>query len=119
MRHRFVIVLLMLCLLPLQISWAVAADYCGHGKNESGQHFGHHNDEYKLVTGNADNDKQPTEESGYSHSYSHLSGLLGLLSAFAASPPTPSLQPSLRLDERPYPSISPPQPERPKWSVPA
>lgn len=34
--------LLILLILPLQVSFAVAAEYCEIEKNDSGQHFGHH-----------------------------------------------------------------------------
>lgn len=40
MRRWFV--LLLLALLPLQSSWAVAAAYCGHEAGPAVQHLGHH-----------------------------------------------------------------------------
>jgi hypothetical protein len=38
------IALFLLLVLPLQISFAVAAEYCGVEKSDRGQHFGHHVD---------------------------------------------------------------------------
>ena len=32
----------LLCLLPLQFSWAAVAAYCGHEVAPQSQHFGHH-----------------------------------------------------------------------------
>ena len=114
--RRF-IVFLMLFLLPFQISWAVAANYCehGHGQDKATiSYFGHHDDEHKASPDTPDDSRYD-----FAHDHCHLLSFLGVLSAntFAMSD---SLQPSLHSAGRPrYPSLAPDKPERPKWSVPA
>ena len=40
MRKLFLI--LMMCLLPYQFAWSMAASYDTHGVSDTGEHFGHH-----------------------------------------------------------------------------
>ncbi|VXB42422.1 DUF2946 family protein [Massilia sp. 9I] len=40
MKRYFLILLIVL--LPLQFSWALAGTYCAHEQESSSQHFGHH-----------------------------------------------------------------------------
>ncbi|MCL5059785.1 MAG: hypothetical protein M1449_04285 [Candidatus Thermoplasmatota archaeon] len=107
----------MLCLLPLQISWAAGADYCGHDQSHAAQHFGHHDDPHEAPPSPPDDGKQP-EQSNPVHDHCHLSGFLGVLSAFTLTACHVS-QSALHREERFYRSLAPDQPERPKWSVPA
>ncbi|MBI3524553.1 MAG: hypothetical protein HY066_08485 [Betaproteobacteria bacterium] len=112
--RRF-LVLIMLCLLPLQTSWAAVADYRGHGQDEAAPHFGHHNDEHEALPAESGPDQQSDQyKLGYDHC--HLSGFLCLLNsepAFHAR--VPATQSSLRCDELAYPSLVRDRPERPKW----
>jgi hypothetical protein len=114
--RRFLL-FLMLCLLPLQVSWAVVADYCGHEQDKATHHFGHHDDEHKAVSDTPDDGKQPGT-SGIGHDHCHLSGFLGILSTFTLTAHELS-QPSLHCGDCPFSHLAPDQPERPKWSVPA
>ena len=111
---RRLLVLLMLCLLPFQMSWAAMAEYCGHEQGKAAQHIGHHDAEHKAFSAQSDSDKQPGKFN-IGHDHCHVSGFLGLLNeaAFLASV-IPS-QPSLRYDEAAYPSLALDRPERPKW----
>lgn len=110
--QRF-LVLIMLCLLPLQISWAAVANYCGHEQDKAAQHFGHHDDEHKAFSAKSDPDKQPGKfDLGQDHC--HMSVFIGLLNDATSHASVPPL-PSLRCDERAYTSLSPGKPERPKW----
>lgn len=51
MRRLFLI--LLLAMLPLQFSWAVAASYCQHEQGKTVTHFGHHAHDH---AGKADSD---------------------------------------------------------------
>lgn len=114
MKRLFLIILL--AVLPLQISWAAVAVYCGHEQGKAGQHFGHHDDEHKAFSAKSESDKQPGKFD-LGHDHCHMSVFLGLMSeaAFLASV-IPS-QPSLRCDEAAYSSLALDRPERPKWRV--
>lgn len=112
---RRLLVLIMLCLLPLQISWAAVADYCGHEQDKTAQHFGHHADEHNAAPDTPDDGTQPGK-SGLGHDHCHLSGFLGVLSAFHL-PASEFSQPSPHCDNCSPPSLAPDKPERPKWSV--
>lgn len=114
--RRF-LVLLMLCLLPLQISWAAVAEYCGHEQGKAAHHFGHHDEEHKVSPDNPNGGKQPGQ-SGMGHDHCHLSGFQGILSTFTLTACNFS-QPSLHCDDGPYSHLAPDRPERPKWFVPA
>ena len=111
--RRF-LVLIMLCMLPLQISWAVVADYCGHEQGKAAQHFGHHDDEHKAFSEKSDLDKQPGK-SNLGHDHCHMSGFLCLLNEAVAHTSVPPTLPSLRCDERIRSSLALDRPERPKW----
>ncbi len=113
---RRLLLLILLCLLPLQITWAVVADYCGHEQDKAAQHFGHHDDEHSVSSGASDDGKQPGQSLGHDHC--HLSGFLGVLSRFA---PTAyeSAHPKPHDGDGAYPSLAAYPPERPQWSVPA
>lgn len=114
--RRFV-VFLMLCLLPLQISWAAVADYCGHGQGETVQHFGHHDeghDGHEASSEKSDPDKQ-TGKFNIGHDHCHLAVFLGLLSGTAVHASEQSALPPLRCDERIHASLALDRPERPKW----
>lgn len=117
--RRF-LVFLMLFLLPFQISWAVAANYCEHGHEqdkETVSYFGHHDDEHKASSSIPDDSTQ-SGEYDFGHAHCHLSAFLGVLSAHTFSM-CGSLQSSLHYSDCSYPSLAPDKPERPKWSVPA
>jgi hypothetical protein len=43
---RGFILVLLVCLLPLQFSWAAVAPYCGHEASPQAQHVGHHAHEH-------------------------------------------------------------------------
>ena len=47
MRKLFLI--LMMCLLPYQFAWSMAASYDTHGVSDTGVHFGHHAHEVDAV----------------------------------------------------------------------
>jgi len=56
------IAIFLLLILPLQVSFAMAAEYCGVEKSDRGQHFGHHVDNAQSAADNAPapaDDNQP------------------------------------------------------------
>ena len=111
--QRF-LVLILLCLLPLQISWAAVANYCEHEQDKAAQHFGHHDDEHKAFSAKSDPDKQPGKfDLGQDHC--HMSVFIGLLNDAAFHAPAPPAQPALRCDEAACSSLALDRPERPKW----
>ena len=109
--------LILLCLLPFQVSWAVVADYCTHEHGQAAQHFGHHDDEHQAWLGDADGQEQAAQ-SDSGHDCSHLSGFVGLLTEVRI-PTSLSCQASQPDGSAAYPSLPPDQPERPQWTRPA
>lgn len=111
--------LVLLCLLPLQVSWAVVADYCAHERGQAVQHFGHHDDEHEVWAGASDDPAQPDTSALAHDHHSHVTGFVGL-PGDAAPIVGDAWSGSLRAADHPHPaSIPPDQPERPKWLVPA
>ena len=117
--RRF-LVLIMLCLLPLQTSWAMVADYCGHEQDNAAQHFGHHDDEHQASSsGTLDDSTGPEQDNpNSSHDHSHLSSFLGVLSVYTLSICVP-LQFSLHCDDQSYSFLAADKPARPNWFVTA
>ncbi|OBV37011.1 cation efflux protein, CzcI family [Janthinobacterium psychrotolerans] len=50
--------LLLLFVLPLQMSWAAASAYCLHEEGKAAQHLGHHSHQHKA---SADDEPQPDD----------------------------------------------------------
>ena len=113
------LILFLLSLLPLQITWAAAAtvDYCAHDREQTAQHFGHHEDAHPAGAEKPDRIKQQTGQLKLDHDHNHLSGFLGLLSEISVSTQK-SPQIFLRSDELAYLSIPPDNRERPNWRHP-
>jgi hypothetical protein len=122
---RRYLILVLVFLLPLQVSWAAVENYCSHEKTTAAHHLGHHQDEHhehqhsSTSPDNTDDDKQPTDNSSFGHDHNHLSGFIALLlTETAISDRIPSSQ--LLLDDIPVlPSRPPGRLERPNWSAPA
>ncbi|MBT9522580.1 MAG: hypothetical protein IV101_17035 [Dechloromonas sp.] len=111
--RRFLI-LVMLCLLPLQVSWAAVSDYCGHEQGKAAQHFGHHDHDHKVFSEKSDSGKQ-SGKLDFGHDHCHLSGFLGLLNELVVQASVPPTLPTLRGDERIYSSLALDRLERPNW----
>ncbi|MEQ1813466.1 MAG: hypothetical protein ABL860_03315 [Candidatus Nitrotoga sp.] len=116
--RRFII-LSLLCLLPVQISWAEVAGYCGHEQDKATQHFGHHNNEHKASPGALDGSTASDQDgSNSSHDHCHLSSFLGVLSEYTFSMHTP-LQLSIHRDNQSYSFLAADKPARPNWLIAA
>lgn len=119
------LILFLLSLLPLQVSWAVAAtvDYCAHDQDQTAPHFGHHEEanahahEHDAPAAEAEKSHGDAENAGplhLDHEHNHLSGFLGLLSAVDISArKLPPLFP--RGNALIYLSLPPGNLERPNW----
>lgn len=106
--------LLLICLLPLQASWAGLANYCLHEQGAAVQHFGHHIEEHQLAGEAADHDTP----AGHSQHHDHLASFLGLTSE-PLPLHSPRAQSAVAGDDPGFPSLPPDQPERPNWRHPA
>jgi hypothetical protein len=114
---RNILTILLICLLPFQISWATAAEYCAHEPAKSTHHFGHHADEHCTQANTPDQNNHP-DKSGLGHDHCHLSGYLAMVSTFptvigAAAATTLSPTPNA------YSRLLPHKPEKPNWPVSA
>ena len=119
------LILFLLSLLPLQVSWAVAAtvDHCAHDQDQTAPHFGHHEEanahahEHDAPAAEAEKshgDAGPAGPLHLDHEHNHLSGFLGLLSAVDISArKLPPLFP--RGNALIYLSLPPGNLERPNW----
>lgn len=117
--RRYLILFLVL-LLPLQVSWAAVANYCGHEKQITAYHFGHHQDEHQHsspASDNSDNGKQPADRYSFSHDHNHLSGFIALLLTETAISDRVSSSQLLPDDIAALPALSPVRLERPNWSA--
>ncbi|ADL54958.1 hypothetical protein Galf_0926 [Gallionella capsiferriformans ES-2] len=112
---RFFLVF-MLCVLPLQASWAAVAGYCGHEQGKAAQHFGHHDDEHTDFLEKNHSDKQ-SGKLDLGHDHCHMSSFLAVPNVFVAHTPALSSQSSLHCDERIRSSLALARPERPKWHM--
>lgn len=108
--------LFLLCLLPLQVSWAVVADYCSHEHGRAAQHFGHHDEEHPA---SAPSDDGPDHPAKLGHDCKHTSGFVGLPAELCVSSGLSCRTAQPEEAASAYPRLPPDQPERPRWSRPA
>jgi len=115
---RRLIILFMLCLLPVQISWAVVSDYAAHEPAGNGQHDVHHHEAHVVATVfDLDMPSPGTDpnQTQFGHDHCHLAGFIGLLT-------TTELNAAIVPDALFLQGASPvftsqilDRPERPKW----
>ena len=102
---------LLMVFIPLQASWAVAANYLGH--DEQGQqtaHFGHHQDEHN------DDERQLPQQH---HDHSHSAGFVGCFAGTVQGAVIDFTSPRPRANLSKYSFFCQTRPERPKWPVSA
>ena len=113
---RRLLVCFLLCLIPLQFSWAAMTDYYAHQQDMPAQHFGHHDGQHQATHAAPDDRKQPAA-SDLDHEHCHLWGFLGILSACTLTIDNIS-QPLLHGDDASYHLLISDQPVRPSWFIP-
>lgn len=114
---RRLIILFMLCLLPVQISWAVVSDYAAHEPSDN-PHDVHHLDSHAVATVfDLDLPSQSGEpdQANLQHDHCHCAGYIGLLTMAqfnsAMVPDVLYMQGTSPV----YTSQILDRPERPKW----
>ena len=55
------LMILMMVVLPFQLSWAAAAAYCQHENSPVSSHFGHHVHKHAINAADAKTDKSPSK----------------------------------------------------------
>lgn len=115
--RRWIAILLMI-VLPLQLSWAVAANYCQDEQGAGAQHFGHHvhlhHDGLDAAKKLAKGKQQADRDCGCS---GHLCGAHLLPAGLGDLPGvTPGQQLGATVP-RAYQYLDPPRIERPNWPV--
>jgi len=108
--------LLLLFVLPLQMSWAAASAYCLHEEGKAAQHLGHHSHQHK-----ADADKQASADKqakGQPHSDCNVCHGIGhaWLPASASMPVFDTASNAIDTSSPLYISHIPDGPKRPDWS---
>lgn len=114
-----IIFIVLLLIMPLQSSWAVAAAYCQPENEVKTSHFGHHDHQHEhqhaQAAGDADN---AGDESANLNSpdcldcHGAYNGIT--VSSFAAPPPGPVAEPPAAAASS-LTSASPSRPEKPQW----
>ena len=113
---RRLLILFLLCLLPVQISWAAIADYCAHEQTGEAQHFAHHVDEHApplAALDGLDSGDDPVK-SNLGHDHCHLAGFIGLLGETTLTASILPALPALNGENLFFSSQILDRPERPK-----
>ena len=118
MRRFFLILLLFV--LPLQMSWAAASAYCLHEEGKAAQHLGHHSHQHKAAADQPSDADQSSGKSAKGQPHSDCNVCHGIGHAWL---PAGSSLPvgdtaSVNADSSPffYASHIPDAPKRPDWS---
>jgi hypothetical protein len=112
---RRLIAILLMIVLPLQLSWAVAATYCQDEQDPGAQHFGHHVHSHQD---RADTGKHPTKITQKAENDCGCSGHLcsaHLLPVGLVFGQAQRLSSSSSLETHLHPTSDPPRIERPNW----
>lgn len=115
---RRLIMLFMLCLLPVQISWAVVSDYAAHESTGHGQHAAHYDDAHVVVSAfdfDLPSHGTDSDQVKFGHDHCHLAGFIGLLTTIKLNA---AIVPDLLFLQGESPVFSSQildRPERPKW----
>ena len=114
---RRLLVILMIVVLPFQLSWAAAATYCQHESSSVVSHFGHHVHKHLAKAGDAKSDTSPSKLlSDDDCSVCHLGGV-GIVSMSSVSFHAAMATSDTAHGIAPLPtSTRPERPERPKWT---
>ena len=116
--HRWFALILM-ALLPIQLSWAAVAAYCAHESDARVEHPGHHDHQHRADVGmqadkSSAGDKAPGEldlDCGQCHGF----GQAVLFAVSILTGPADPAQPAAAVDEGDR-GTAPHPPERPQWA---
>ncbi len=112
------LVILMLIVVPLQLSWAAAAVYCGHESNSTTVHFGHHEHEHVASAAELKSDVSKSAAAVDSDCTScHLGGIAILTITAPALTLDVLNVPSIPVGNSLLASCRPSRLERPKWAI--
>lgn len=113
---RRLLVILMMVVLPFQLSWAAAATYCQHESSPVASHYGHHVHKHLANSGAAKSDTSPSKLlSDDDCTVCHL-GSVGIVSMPLFSFPADIAKSDTGRRNVPLlTSTRPDRPERPKW----
>jgi hypothetical protein len=117
MRYR--LILLLLLVLPFQLSWAAVAGYCQHESEISAHHPGHHEHKHQADAGNASHAGVPDTSPAGSVDNDCGTCHAGCgMAPFTTAEMALTRRVSLAIPWCPAIHSSPPnaQPERPNWS---
>jgi hypothetical protein len=114
---RRLLIILMMIVLPFQLSWAAAATYCQHESSPVVTHYGHHVHKHLATSGDAKSDSSPSKLlSDDDCTVCHLGGV-GIVSMPSfAFPATSATSETARGIVPLLTSTRPDRPERPKWT---
>ncbi len=117
---RRLLVILMMVVLPFQLSWAAAATYCQHESSPVASHYGHHVHKHLAKSGDAKSDISPSKLlSDDDCPVCHLGGV-GIVSMPSFSFPADIAKLDTARSSVPLlTSTRPDRPERPKWTCAA
>lgn len=112
--------LLLLFVLPLQMSWAAASAYCLHEEGKAAQHLGHHSHQHKASAGDEPQADAGKDLNAKAKAHSDCNVCHGIGHAWL--PPGASMpvfdSASLAIDTSSFLYVShiPDGPKRPDWS---
>lgn len=110
------LLILLLGILPLQLSWAAAAVYCQHEKEQSSRHYGHHEHQHESAGVKSAADKPASIDNDCGTC--HVSAQPSFLPAITLALP-PLQRPYAHRIPAAYTSHIPDGPLRPDWRRPA
>jgi hypothetical protein len=114
-RMTRILLIFLLTMLPLQMTWAVAAVYCVHESSASVTHVGHHEHEHET---SSDDESTPTSLLAADADCGVCQlGHVGVLHAPPDLMPLSAFAPDYaRSNTDLLSSVRPERPERPKWA---
>ncbi len=108
------LLILLLTILPLQYSWAVAAVYCQHEQGTAA-HFGHHGHQHQAQAGDDGADKNTSSKHGDCEVCHHaVQASVPAADAVLTAAPAAAFAPAGTLRYHSYIADGPP---RPNWSL--
>ncbi len=111
---RRLCLILMLLVLPLQVSWAAVSSYCKHESGTAAQHFGHHYHQHKIKAADKTSADAPIQvDMDCTFCFASAFGMITVQST-TASADVPQAAPAFAKTVF-LASIRPDRPERPKW----